>query len=696
MRENTGIILWILVISFGGIWVLQDSGAFDVAGFVGDKIIIVDGDPVTVDEYNNTLDFFVEQFRQQTGESMPPQRLDLEHDRVFNTLVDDKLREHEMDRLGITVTDQEVLDLVYGDEPHPIISVYFGDGQGGVDRALLQSFRDDPAMAQQRVELATYLRTQRRQQKLDNLIAATVRVSDQDVENEHRRQYIQASASFFALRFADVPNDSVEVSERDLRRFYNENRDDFKRKRSFTIKVASIPKQPSRADTLNTTTRIEDLRPTFEETDNDSLFLVRNASERPYSSAFFSAADLDADIANAVFEAPEKGKIIGPFISTDARGNTDVHLIKILELRPPEETAVRARHILFRATQGVEGQRANARREAEEYKQRILNGEDFATLARQRSDDTSNKDKGGDLGWFGPDRMVEPFEDAAFSAPVGRVVGPVETQYGFHLIEVIARANHEVRIADYAERLRPSSATLISIEDRLDDVKYYAEEKGSDFVGEAERTNLELQDIQVEQDQQFIPSIGNSRRVTRFLEEAEEGDISDVIELDNLFLVAYLETITPEGYRPFEEVEAEIRPRALLEKKKVIQRERMDRAYQEHGFDGLAQALGISARTATNISFTNHSVPTLGRDALLAGRILGLAEGEETGVFEGENAVIVAKVTNVIEPAPLSDLERNRIREQLLTSRKSTVQSQWVASLREKADIEDFRNRILQ
>ena len=120
MRENTGVVLWILVISFGGLWVLQDSGVFDTIGTnpLG-KMIIVDGDAITVEEYQRALDAQIEAYRQQTGESFSPQRLDLEHERVYNALVDNKLREHEMNRLGVSVSDTEVFELVLGDNPLP-------------------------------------------------------------------------------------------------------------------------------------------------------------------------------------------------------------------------------------------------------------------------------------------------------------------------------------------------------------------------------------------------------------------------------------------------------------------------------------------------------------------------------------------------------------------------------------------------
>ncbi len=86
----------------------------------------------------------------------------------------------------------------------------------------------------------------------------------------------------------------------------------------------------------------------------------------------------------------------------------------------------------------VERNDADARALAEELQQRILAGEDFATLAAEYSDDGSGAE-GGDLGWFGRGAMVPPFEEAAFSLAVGEVSAPIKSDFGYHIIEVLEK-----------------------------------------------------------------------------------------------------------------------------------------------------------------------------------------------------------------------------------------------------------------
>ena len=87
---------------------------------------------------------------------------------------------------------------------------------------------------------------------------------------------------------------------------------------------------------------------------------------------------------------------------------------------------------------------------ANELRSRIRAGEDFGALASAYSDDTGSGANGGDLGWFGKGRMVAPFEEAAFSLPIGEVSEPIKTDFGYHLIEVLekdpARAKDEAQL----------------------------------------------------------------------------------------------------------------------------------------------------------------------------------------------------------------------------------------------------------
>lgn len=128
-----------------------------------------------------------------------------------------------------------------------------------------------------------------------------------------------------------------------------------------------------------------------------------------------------------------------------------------LDVKTTEEQ-VHARHILVSFPE-VTAERTQEQAEAEalakiqEIRARIVNGEKFEDVAKEVSDDTSNKEQGGDLGWFGRGQMVKEFEDVAFTLEPGVLSEPVKTSFGYHLIEVIEKdPNHPVEESVLTQR----------------------------------------------------------------------------------------------------------------------------------------------------------------------------------------------------------------------------------------------------
>ena len=137
--------------------------------------------------------------------------------------------------------------------------------------------------------------------------------------------------------------------------------------------------------------------------------------------------------------AMEAGEISGLI-----RSPSGFHLIKLLEVRAAEAqfvTQTRARHILIRPDEMVSDTDAQIR--LERLRERVINGENFATLARSNSHDIGSAIKGGDLGWINPGEVAPAFERAMDQLQPGQMSDPVQTQFGWHLIQVRERREQE-------------------------------------------------------------------------------------------------------------------------------------------------------------------------------------------------------------------------------------------------------------
>jgi peptidyl-prolyl cis-trans isomerase D len=117
---------------------------------------------------------------------------------------------------------------------------------------------------------------------------------------------------------------------------------------------------------------------------------------------------------------------------------------------PRTQEQVWARHILV-PDQSV----------AEVVRQRIERGEDFAKVAAEVSTDTSNKDQGGDLGWFGKGAMVPEFENAAFGLEIGAISQPIQTQFGYHIIQVLAHGDVPLSAESYEQARQAAFSTWL-------------------------------------------------------------------------------------------------------------------------------------------------------------------------------------------------------------------------------------------
>lgn len=142
--------------------------------------------------------------------------------------------------------------------------------------------------------------------------------------------------------------------------------------------------------------------------------------------------------------ADEVGKMSPGDIADPIRSPSGFHIVKLLEQKGSEQhmvTKTKVRHILIKTNELIDD--AEARKRLLALKERLANGEDFAALARAHSDDKGSALKGGSLDWVGPGDLVKPFEDAMQQLSVNEISAPVQTQFGWHLIQVLERENKD-------------------------------------------------------------------------------------------------------------------------------------------------------------------------------------------------------------------------------------------------------------
>jgi len=659
---------------FGGMRGAQQN----VLGKVNDR-------EITYQEFSDILRNVTEMQRQQFGGEIDEQFMGFIREQVWDNLVNELLLEEEIRRRGIRVTDDEIVDWVFGDNPPEFLRQQFTDEEGNFDRAAYDMALSDPRNRAQVMQLEEMLRQQRKQERLQSLLMSSIRVTEGEIRQHFKEQNVRMDVQYVTLDPNRIVSpEEAAVTDEEIQRYYNANPHKFKSPPQRNLAYVTFPFVPSAGDTNDAVREIEYYQQRLEEGD-DFLELVENYSHTPFADAFFKPGELSPEKERVVF-GNEPGDMIGPVIDDDG-----AHLIKIIDTRAGREEFIRAQHILLRFDE--ESDSAEVWQKADELLEQLQDGADFAEFAREYSADPGSGQLGGDLGWFGRGRMVPPFEQSAFGARVGEIVGPVESQFGLHIIKVNDRTNREVKFATIHQPIEVSPFTRNEIFDAASDFSYVANQR--DFYEEADYFGIEIQETGFFSENGVIPGVGQSESVMRFAFNNRRGRISDVLEVSNGYGVFKIVNVQREGVKPLDEVRSQIRADLEREKRREKAHERAQEMYNQLQGRSLADITEIDPaleiRTASDIGI-NSNVPGVGRDAKFIGAAFGINPGEISKPVEGSRNIYLIEVTRRTE----FDEERyaeqyDNIKDELLETKRQQFFMQWLEGLREEATIVDNR-----
>ncbi len=679
--------LFVLMIVFE--WGMDLSGGTGTFGVQTDVVGEVNGTEIKYRRFADLVRQASESQKAQTGADLDEEGERLLRSQVWNQVVEEILVNEEIERLGITVTDQEIRNIVQGPNPPDFLVAQFRDSMGVFQREAYLQAMMNPQNRQAWLQVEDLLRAQQKRVKLQSLLLASVHVT----EDEVRRRFVDENvrldvqyALFEAARL--VPDTSVTVTVDDLRRVYESRPEEFKTRATRKLKYVTFSLVPTKEDTAAVMSDLDHLKGqieagiSFEE-------LARTYSEVPQTDAYFRHGELSKAKESAIFSA-RKGEVVGPVKDTDG-----MHLIKILDERKGSQTFVNAAHILLRHAPGPDSMSVVTR--IREIAREARAGSDFAQLARENSQDGSAS-AGGELGWTGRGGWVKPFEDAAFGARVGAIVGPVRTQFGWHVIKVLGKDDREVSISTISMEIKSGSQTTDNAYRTAGDFSYLAKENGFDTA--AEENGFRVLETPEFTNDGFVPGIGQQDIVTAFAFDKDRGDISDPITVNRSVAVFMVSGVREEGVRPFEEVSANLRSIALREKRMDVVRKMAQTFYDNLGTEtDLATAAAASdPRILVSVTGTfspGGFPPGIGRDPRFVGTALTLEVGTLSTPFEGIRGYYIIRVLSRSDvDTTILATERPTLKATILQEKQNRFLSEWQRSLRERAEIRDYRYRF--
>ncbi|MGE5498593.1 MAG: peptidylprolyl isomerase, partial [Syntrophothermus sp.] len=598
------------IITIGGIFVLfmvlSDSRVVEIFGQRRNAVGSVNGEEITYQEYNSALDKFKQQQKEQTGRDIDEENMDAFNDQVWDALVTERLVKDQYKRLGISVSDQEVNDILFGPNPPEMLKRQFVDSTGRFDRK-----RYEQTLLQQKKEtlvmIEDFVKQNRLQEKLSNYLLASVNVSEGEIRRRFVDQTTKMKAEYILLDAGAVPANEVQVNDADLEKYYKDHADKYKVEAQRKLKFVLFSKVATKEDTSAVLNNLKAIAEKAKFDTSSFKSYIKIYSEQPYAKDTLKQNQLTPEAASMLANA-NVGQIVGPVISYEGAA-----VYKLLAKVPSNDKFVKASHILIQS--GSDD--AKALQEATDIYNKLAAGADFAQMAKEKSADVNSGRNGGDLGWFGKGQMVKEFEAAAFNAPVGVVQKPIKTNFGYHIIKVTGVSSNSYVVERIVNRIKASAATTENAYNQANDFAYMAKKENFDNVAQGSRFKV-IETPAFTKEALGVPGIGANKALVDFAFDNDLNDVSDVFKIPAGYIVAKVAEVVKPGVKSFDDVKASIRPMVIREKQFEVARQAAEsirqKAAQGQPLNSLVSMSKI-ARFDTTGQFTpNQPVPGVGRD----------------------------------------------------------------------------------
>ncbi len=580
-------------------------------------------------------------------------------EQTWNQMLQETLLGKQYEELGITVTNDELFDLIQGDNPHEQIKsapIFQSKETGLFDRNLvirflkqLQESNDQQAQAQW-VQFEDGLLKETQVKKFNSLIKRGIYATTLEAKNKLNERSRTVDLEMIALNYFSIQDTAIATEESDLKTYFNKNKDKYKEKANGRkLDFVLFDVLPTGEDTASIQKWVQDQVEQFASATNDTLYVDVN-SESKFDTLAHPLSYYPVEVAEQLFNSP-MGTIVGP-VFKDGK----FHIYKVSGIQNDSMYNMRASHILFKTEGATAQDTLNSLKKAQEVLAEIKKGADFGEKAAQYGTD-GTASRGGDLGWFREGTMVKEFGDYVKSHNKGDI-GIVKTQFGIHIVKVTGDKSKKLVCAgDVNRTVSPSDRTAGVVYNQANQFAVAIADKGDfDQIVAEQGLTKRLADNIKETDKQ-LAGYPEAREVVRWAYTASVGDVSEVFTVGDKYIVAKLTGIKEKDKADFEtskdRVTADYRKdkkaEQLIEKSKVA----MEGAAN---LQAVATKLQSTVVPVTAQNFENGNIAYVGPDNTFVGTLFGSKAGTKIlGPLKGDNAVYVYAITKFNEPEAVTD-----------------------------------------
>jgi len=619
---------------------------------------------------------------------------------IWDYFVEREIVNQEAETLGLGVDGEELKELEFGLNPSEVVAERFKGADGQINRQQLAGIKSaieggqftDPMNRAYWATQEKEIIKDRLESKIIGLVTKGMYTPSWQAEMAYRENNERVDFAYVRIPFDKVTDAEAPLTDDDYSSYLQQNPHLYDQNEALrVVNYVSFDVKPTADDSLASRDMIGKLVDGLRNTESDSTFIATNNGI--LEDAYKTKAALPPAIADTLLKLP-LGTVIGPYLDGNAWT-----IAKILDRKVVADSA-RARHIL------IPKSNANGEKIIDSLKNLVETGKArFDSLAVKNSTDGGSAVKGGDLGWFPLNAMVPEFNAVCFYTGEQGKLYKVQTQFGWHLIEVTGRKfiknESSVKAAYISQRIEPSEATQRAIKDRA--VAFVQQAKTlTDFTTVATQQNLKIETSTGLKINDFtLGQLGANeyaREVVRwaFNDKTKVDNVSQEVfgfrdanggYFDSHYVVAALKGIVSKGsanvatLKTLPEAEAKVR----AQKKGEILKGKITTVTDLQ--------LLATQWTAKVDTAKGSSMMQAGGEPRVIGTVFSLANGAISSPIVGSGGVyVVQPITD--KPALQTPPDLSLFRRQMSSTAATAIRTGLLASMRKRADLYDNRNRF--
>ena len=678
------------------------SGVFDGKGYQAQQPVgVINGEEVLIEDFRGQVDFLERNYNQQGMVAV---------NNVWNQRLRSEILRQQFEISGIQSGKDHLQNILKNNPTFNSDPQFLNEaGIFDIDKfktLIIELKTTNPEAYEQWKSQEKIFESQSNEQIYLNLVNAGVNYTQADGKFEYTLQNDNVDIEYIQIPYSSVEDSLISYSESDLKKYINNNEDEFKVNSSRDIEYVIFEEKPSFEDEkavknrlskflkeskeFNEVSKLEEITPSLTTAKNIKEF-INEYSESSFDSIYLPKGSLPADHANLLFNL-NIDQTYGPYL--------DGEYFKISRMLDKKiGGSVRASHILVaykgskNANPNVSRSKNEAKKEANNILRKIRKSpKSFTELAFEFSDGPS-KSRGGDLGFVQDGNMVKPFNDFIFSKRIGST-GVVETDFGFHVIKVVAK-DDLVLLASITEKNVPSDATSDKVFNSATKLEMSLS-KDEDLNTLSNKENYTVKTVNGIQilDNDF-PGLKDQRRIVQWL-FTESTNVSDFKRFDlpkGGYLIAQVTKIVDEGLSNVQDVSYKVLPMVLKSKKADFIISKNDNSLS---LEEIAEINGTEVRKALALNQKNATITGSGLEPLVIGASFGTNINENSDFIIGENGIYKLKVIKRKDTNTNSDsIDSNFIisyKNQLLNLNRTSSFARVYESLKENAEVTDNRS----